>query len=320
MKSCPTCNRSFEDTLTYCLVDGSILSAPFDPTKRDSQATEIMPSNVPGPTEAANSPSSRPGPTMPAMFQQAAVVPPLKSDDALTPTRTGPKPNILIWFLGGIALLLVIVIALLFFRGGSQPQTASRAPANASTPASTQAATPDEGKAHRDRALAFKAEKRWAEAETEYREAIRLNPSDMNAHANLGDVLGRQKRFDEAVAEYREALRLKPDLDPIKAAAIHYNIGRALYDQNKYSEAEAEYREAIRLDPNLGMAHMNLAVALNDEKRYTEAESEMREAVRLNPNDALVHLNLALVLENEGKSSEAKSERAKADQLKNRKE
>lgn len=24
MKSCPTCNRTFEDTLTYCLVDGAI--------------------------------------------------------------------------------------------------------------------------------------------------------------------------------------------------------------------------------------------------------------------------------------------------------
>ena len=38
MKSCPTCNRTFEDTLTYCLIDGSILSAPFDP-----HATLVIP-------------------------------------------------------------------------------------------------------------------------------------------------------------------------------------------------------------------------------------------------------------------------------------
>lgn len=31
MKSCPTCNRTFEDTFTFCLIDGAILSAPFDP-------------------------------------------------------------------------------------------------------------------------------------------------------------------------------------------------------------------------------------------------------------------------------------------------
>lgn len=38
MKSCPACNRTFDDTMTFCLVDGSILSAPFDP-----QATESLP-------------------------------------------------------------------------------------------------------------------------------------------------------------------------------------------------------------------------------------------------------------------------------------
>lgn len=49
MKSCPTCNRTFEDTLTYCLIDGSILSAPFDP-----HATVIIPESrqtEPPPTE-----------------------------------------------------------------------------------------------------------------------------------------------------------------------------------------------------------------------------------------------------------------------------
>ena len=40
MKSCPTCKRTFDDTMTFCLVDGSILSAPFDP-----KATEHLPSS-----------------------------------------------------------------------------------------------------------------------------------------------------------------------------------------------------------------------------------------------------------------------------------
>lgn len=49
MKRCPTCNRTFEDTLTYCLIDGSILDAPFDP-----QATLVIPEprqTEPPPTE-----------------------------------------------------------------------------------------------------------------------------------------------------------------------------------------------------------------------------------------------------------------------------
>lgn len=32
MKSCPTCNRTYpDDTLAFCLMDGSVLSAPYDP-------------------------------------------------------------------------------------------------------------------------------------------------------------------------------------------------------------------------------------------------------------------------------------------------
>jgi hypothetical protein len=50
MKSCPTCRRTFEDTFTFCLVDGSILSAPYD-----IQSTLVYPesnSSEPPPTDA----------------------------------------------------------------------------------------------------------------------------------------------------------------------------------------------------------------------------------------------------------------------------
>jgi hypothetical protein len=40
MKACPTCNRTYsDDTFTFCLNDGALLSAPYDP-----QATLIIPS------------------------------------------------------------------------------------------------------------------------------------------------------------------------------------------------------------------------------------------------------------------------------------
>lgn len=42
MKSCPTCNRTFEDSFAFCLVDGAILSAPYDP-KFEPPATVAYP-------------------------------------------------------------------------------------------------------------------------------------------------------------------------------------------------------------------------------------------------------------------------------------
>ncbi len=78
MKSCPTCNRTYpDDTLAFCLMDGSILSAPFDetgkavPPDRDSSPppTEVLtgaPERVPLPqTRAATPENFRPTITAP---------------------------------------------------------------------------------------------------------------------------------------------------------------------------------------------------------------------------------------------------------------
>jgi thioredoxin 1 len=52
MKRCPTCDRTFEDSFTFCLIDGSVLSAPFDlkatltvpaPRQTEPPPTEVLP-------------------------------------------------------------------------------------------------------------------------------------------------------------------------------------------------------------------------------------------------------------------------------------
>jgi hypothetical protein len=51
MKSCPTCNRTYpDDTLAFCLMDGAVLSAPYDhssePRRAPPSPTEVMPRAV----------------------------------------------------------------------------------------------------------------------------------------------------------------------------------------------------------------------------------------------------------------------------------
>lgn len=57
MKRCPTCNRTYADeTLTYCLADGALLSAPYPPEApsyiptriTNPPPTEVLPSNLAG--------------------------------------------------------------------------------------------------------------------------------------------------------------------------------------------------------------------------------------------------------------------------------
>ena len=129
------------------------------------------------------------------------------------------------------------------------------------------------------------------QAEKGYREAISINPDDIEARNNLGNVLYDLKRYGEAEKEWKEAISINQNL-----VETHVNLG-VLYEHFKrYDEAEKEFREAIRISQNFADAHNNLGTLLEDLKRYDEAEKEYREAIRINPDDIDVHINLGLLL------------------------
>jgi tetratricopeptide (TPR) repeat protein len=50
-----------------------------------------------------------------------------------------------------------------------------------------------------------------AEAEKEYREAVRIAPDFFLAHYNLGILLARLGRREEAIEQFTITLRLKPE-------------------------------------------------------------------------------------------------------------
>ena len=128
MKSCPTCNRTFEDTFTFCLIDGSILSAPFDPAKpepptraSDPQRTEVLR----GPTDPNRLPetkSASPAENLQSTIAAPFAQPPIqRAAHPFAPagvTEASPLPEIARWMFilrGGIAILFGIL--LLLWRG-----------------------------------------------------------------------------------------------------------------------------------------------------------------------------------------------------------
>ena len=63
MKSCPTCNRTYpDDTLAFCLMDGSVLSAPYDPS--ETRAAPVR-SSEPPPTVVILAPAKSAEPRAP---------------------------------------------------------------------------------------------------------------------------------------------------------------------------------------------------------------------------------------------------------------
>ncbi len=111
MKSCPTCKRTFDDTTVFCLVDGAILSAPFDPG-----ATLHLPNtnNEPPPTEVMNPAPNRLPPTIASPVptitaQQANPIAPSHLDEALDTKRFRPI------YIGVPLVLLLVGAGVLFY-------------------------------------------------------------------------------------------------------------------------------------------------------------------------------------------------------------
>jgi tetratricopeptide (TPR) repeat protein len=136
-------------------------------------------------------------------------------------------------------------------------------------------------------------EKKWDDTVSAAREALRLDPNDEIAHVNLGVALTWKADWDGAITEYHEALRLNPNND-----MAHNNLGVALERKGDLDGAIAEYREALRLNPTNEDAHVNLGVALGNKGDWDGAITEYREALRLNPNNAMAHFDLGSALGN----------------------
>jgi tetratricopeptide (TPR) repeat protein len=117
---------------------------------------------------------------------------------------------------------------------------------------------------------------RYSEAEQEYRQAARLDPTDARAYAGLGNVYLDQSRFNEAIEQYHQAIKLKPDYTDALMP-----LGYALVRVNRLADAIENYNQALKVDPGNPEIHNNLGYLYNHTGRYNEAVAECLEAIRL---------------------------------------
>lgn len=91
----------------------------------------------------------------------------------------------------------------------------------------------------------------YPKAIASYREAIKLNASSPGSqlskpHNNLGLAYAASNQFAEAVTEFEQAVRIKPDY-----AQAHYNLSVAFLQLGKKDRARAQHRILVKLDPEL---------------------------------------------------------------------
>ena len=93
------------------------------------------------------------------------------------------------------------------------------------------------------RALLLHGQRRYADAEREFKQVLLADPHHADAHAMLALCLAEQKRLPEATEEADAAIGLAPH-----SAFAHYARSRIMSDRQRYDEAESAITEALRLN------------------------------------------------------------------------
>jgi len=109
--------------------------------------------------------------------------------------------------------------------------------------------------------------------------AVPLAPRQAAQRANdQGLLFYREKRYAEAEAAFTEALKLRPDF-----ALAANNLGFVYYKQDRYPEAGRWFENAIRIDPSRAIAYCNLGDAYLKAGDRTRARKAFETFLELAP-------------------------------------
>jgi serine/threonine-protein kinase len=105
--------------------------------------------------------------------------------------------------------------------------------------------------------IAFWHDWNWKVAETEFRKALRLNPSNPDAHHDLAWLQVAMGRGDDALTSLDTAI----ELDPL-SARTRIDSAWLLLQIGQFARAAAEARRALELNPGMNEARLCLSRAL----------------------------------------------------------
>ncbi|MCR4404156.1 MAG: tetratricopeptide repeat protein [Candidatus Acetothermia bacterium] len=155
--------------------------------------------------------------------------------------------------------------------------------------------------------IQWEYERKLAEAEAEFKQALELNPNYAPAHHWYALLLHRAGRNEEALAELEKAL----DLDPL-SPIINSWFGSVLQSVGRLEEAKEQYRRTLELAPGFVHAHLGLGELKWLSWDWKGAEKEIKRAIQLAPDSPLGHIGYAYHLMALGRTADSLAEMEKA--------
>ena len=122
-----------------------------------------------------------------------------------------------------------------------------------------------------------------------YETAINLDPSRDDSRIKLGNLYFTEKRYKEAEQEFKEAVRLNP------SANNHYSLGQAYMGLEQFNDARSQFNEVIQLAPESPNGYFGMGQALNGQGQHQEAIFKFQKALQYDSqlNDAHAEIGYA---------------------------
>lgn len=290
MKDCPKCKRTYaDDTLRFCLDDGSILSASFDP-----QATQRMPGPYSEPQRiVASKPPRNPPDTIRSPAHATIPSPPLSAPGSQSRTNDGFSRR---WLLISIPIFVVLLIPVLggiwllttVLKGGGSEKRwltmLARGQGNAGTVVQESTAelvkNPRNALALRARSGAYYIINEPDQGKRDAEEVERLLASAGNAQEYEARCYARWRlgKPEPAVSDCTRAIELDP-----KFVWSYHNRGNAYNDKRDYVKALVDWNKAIELDSKFTPSYNNRGVYYTNNRDYDRAIADLSKAIEIDP-------------------------------------
>lgn len=149
-----------------------------------------------------------------------------------------------------------------------------------------------------------------ANAETEFKEAVRLDPKLKGGHSNLGLLFLKEGRLPEATAEFRAELVAYP-----ADTTTRYDLGVALLHSNEPMAGLAELKRVLAADPDNAGANYEYGKSQLAAGDVPAAITHLKNAARHDANKSYIHYQLGRAYQAAGRMQEAEKEFAKVKAL-----
>jgi Tfp pilus assembly protein PilF len=141
-----------------------------------------------------------------------------------------------------------------------------------------------------ERGQRLAAEKRYAEAILEYRNALQIDDKFGAARLGLADALAAAGNAERAYREYQRAADLMPGNADVQKKAATF-----LFMAGQFEDVRTRAESVLKQNPKDIEAHLLYANALVGLRDLEGGVREIEEAVQLDPQHAATYTNLALL-------------------------